>query len=198
MTIFSLPQSCRSGSSRSGRDANFGGLSGLKYLLGVKLMFPSSHPRAEHLRTQAPQLIADVYLYPSSQGGRQSPASLGWGCPCCLTKEPPFEGWDAWPLLLDGPLSPGGRARVGFVFFYARRAGRHIPRAGDSSGRDNSIALRSYEYRDRLAGRSPMTRLRRIAPIFCVLSGCDGAPSRNHLGVVFFILDDMRLSQSRH
>jgi hypothetical protein len=30
-----------------------------------------------------------------------------------------------------------------------------------------------------------MTRLTRLAPIFCVLSGCDGAPSRNILGSYF-------------
>ena len=85
-------------------------------------MFPASRPRAEQLRTKAPQLMADLYLYSSSEGGRQSPVSLGWGCPCCRTKEPPFEGWDAWPLLLDGPLSPGGRARVGFVFLSGEEA----------------------------------------------------------------------------
>ena len=69
-----------------------------------------STTRAEWLRSASPQLIADVTLYPTTEGGKNLTAHLGWGCPCCCTKSSPASGWDGWPLL-DGPLAPGDRRR---------------------------------------------------------------------------------------
>ena|SRR5579872_3328643 len=77
--------------------------------------------RSDWLRTQSPQLIADVVMYPTDGGGRKSIAYLGWGCPCTVSTSQPLIGWDAWPLL-DGPLAPGDRRRIGFVFSVGEEA----------------------------------------------------------------------------
>lgn len=72
--------------------------------------------RAEQLLTMTPQLVADVRLYQSDEGGRRSTAFPGYGCPCMLSDRPPWEGWDAWPLLEETPIEPGDERRLGFVF----------------------------------------------------------------------------------
>lgn len=72
--------------------------------------------RAETLRNMQPQLVADVVLYQTDQGGRQTTAYPGWGCPCMVSKKEPLVGYDAWPLLGDDPINPGESRRLGFVF----------------------------------------------------------------------------------
>ena len=73
--------------------------------------------RAEQLRNMTPQLIADVTLYQTAEGGRRSPAFPGWGCPCCLAKETPIvAAYDGWPLLGEMAIQPGESRRLGFVF----------------------------------------------------------------------------------
>ena len=72
--------------------------------------------RAEALRNMQPQLIADVVLYRTDQGGRRTAAYLGWGCPCMVSKMQPLVGYDGWPLLGDEPINPGESRRLGFVF----------------------------------------------------------------------------------
>jgi hypothetical protein len=85
--------------------------------------------RAEQLRTLSPQLVADVTMYPPTEG-RKSRAFLGWGCPCCLSKEKPIVGYDGWPLLGDTPLEPGDRRRLGFVFLMGEQAATILRNAG--------------------------------------------------------------------
>lgn len=72
--------------------------------------------RSEHLKAVAPQLIADVTLYPSASGGRKSAVQPGWGCPCCVSKDSPIVGYDGWPLLGDFALAPGESRQLGFFF----------------------------------------------------------------------------------
>lgn len=72
--------------------------------------------RAEILRNMEPQLIADVRLYETSDGGKTKPALPGCGCPLMVSKMQPLTGYDGWPLLGDEPLHPGDERRVGFVF----------------------------------------------------------------------------------
>lgn len=72
--------------------------------------------RAEQLRKMTPQLIADVKLYRTEEGGRESTANPGWGCPCMVSDMPPWVGWDAWPLLGYDALNPGDERTLGFVF----------------------------------------------------------------------------------
>jgi len=72
--------------------------------------------RAEQLRGMSPQLVADVRLYPTEEGGRKSTALPGWGCPCCVSRQEPIVGYDGWLLLGDTPMEPGEQRRVGFVF----------------------------------------------------------------------------------
>jgi len=67
------------------------------------------------LREKSPQLIAAVYLYPTSEGGKQLTVHPGWGCPCTSSKSTDGVFYDGWPLL-DAPFAPGERRRLGFVF----------------------------------------------------------------------------------
>src|SRR5215471_16333251 len=85
--------------------------------------------RADQLRTMSPQLVADVVMYPTGDGGRKFVAQPGWGCPCMVSKSQPLTGWDAWPLL-DRPLAPGDSRRVGFVFLSGEEAAQIFRQAG--------------------------------------------------------------------
>lgn len=72
--------------------------------------------RQGRLKGMCAQLVADVTLYPTIDGGRLTAALPGWGCPCMVQKESPLIGWDAWPLLGDTSISRGESRRLGFVF----------------------------------------------------------------------------------
>lgn len=85
---------------------------------------------AERLRVMSPQLIADVTLYPPSEGGRKSTAFPGWGCPCVVSKSQPIVGYDGYPLLGDTPLEPGTQRRLGFVFLSGEHAAEIMQSAG--------------------------------------------------------------------
>ena len=85
--------------------------------------------RAEALRTMAPQLIADLRLYPTAEGGKKLTIRPGWGCPCSVSKTEPLVGYDGWPLLKE-PLAPGSSRRVGSVFLSGQEAADIFRRAG--------------------------------------------------------------------
>ena len=84
--------------------------------------------RAESLRSMKPELIADVSLYSTDEGGRKSPAFPGWGCPCGLSKDT-RDFYDGWPLL-EEPILPGDKRRVGFVFLSGMEAANVFLKAG--------------------------------------------------------------------
>jgi len=46
-----------------------------------------------------------------------------------VSKSEPLTGWDGWPLL-DEPLGPGERRRLGFVFLSGERAADIFRKAG--------------------------------------------------------------------
>ena len=69
---------------------------------------------AEAVNKRKPELVADLRLYTTEEGGRQGPVPPGWGCPTMTSPEGP--GWDAWPQLGDEWLQLGETRRVGFVF----------------------------------------------------------------------------------
>jgi hypothetical protein len=71
--------------------------------------------RAEALRQMSPHLVADVYLYPTAEGGKNLTVQPGWGRPCSCSKSSDAVFYDGWPLL-DAPFAPGERRRLGFVF----------------------------------------------------------------------------------
>ena len=75
--------------------------------------------RADWLRSETPQLIADVWLYASVEGGRRTAAAPGWGCPCFIRKVATDFCYDGWPLLGEEWISPGEKRRLGWVFLLA-------------------------------------------------------------------------------
>jgi len=87
-------------------------------------------PRAKQLQKMSAALVADVAMYSTSNGGRESPALPGWGCPCMVSKGAPYVGYDGWPLLGDTPLNPGDQRRLGFVFLSGEEAARIMRAAG--------------------------------------------------------------------
>ena len=68
----------------------------------------------ERIVSGKPDLVADLYLYPTKAGGKTKPIQLGYGCPCSASKDT-SEAWDGYPLL-NGEMMPGERRQVGFVF----------------------------------------------------------------------------------
>ena len=81
------------------------------------LFFGVGKTRAEALRQMSPHLVADVYLYPTAEGGKNLTVQPGWGCPCSCSKSSDAGFYDGWPLL-DAPFAPGERRRLGFVFIH--------------------------------------------------------------------------------
>jgi hypothetical protein len=79
---------------------------------------PEHSKRSTTLRARldanTPDLVVELFLYPTKDGGRKSAITMGWGCPCSA-KKTLEEAWDGYPLL-DRELAPGERRRVGFVF----------------------------------------------------------------------------------
>jgi hypothetical protein len=73
--------------------------------------------------------VADVYLYPTGEGGKTLTVLPGWGCPCSCSKSSDSLFYDGWPLL-NAPITPGERRRLGFVFVSSNDAAvvpRNIP-----------------------------------------------------------------------
>src|SRR5438270_9788705 len=87
--------------------------------------------RAADISRRTPDLVADLALYRTEDGGRKGPAPPGWECPTTVSKDLP--AWDAWPQLGDECLHPGERRRVGFVFLspegaeMMRKGGKFYP-----------------------------------------------------------------------
>jgi hypothetical protein len=77
--------------------------------------------RAQHLKLQRPQLIAELTLYPAEQSGRTLPIPPGYGCPCSSDRST-RETWDGSPLLGDEPMVLGETRTVGFVFLSGAEA----------------------------------------------------------------------------
>jgi hypothetical protein len=62
-----------------------------------------------------PDLVADVTLYHTVEGGKTIPARTGYRCPCMPSRTEPLCGYDA-RLILGEPFFPGQKRRVGFIF----------------------------------------------------------------------------------
>jgi hypothetical protein len=77
--------------------------------------------RADRLKSISPELIADLWLYPTEDGGRKEAIGLG---PCTIQSEQGtgWVGYDGWPLLGDQPMITGERRRVGYVFLAGQEA----------------------------------------------------------------------------
>ena len=76
----------------------------------------------EPWQTRAPDLIADVLIYPTEEGGRATAIQPGYGCPCFTEKQTGVGGWDARLQLGDQPLELGIKRQVGFVFLSSEGA----------------------------------------------------------------------------
>jgi hypothetical protein len=75
----------------------------------------------EAWQTRTPDLLADVRLYSTTDGGKDRAALPGYGCPCFISREPGQPGWDA-RMQLTTPFEPGTERRVGFVFLTSEGA----------------------------------------------------------------------------
>lgn len=77
-----------------------------------------------------PNLIADVTLYPTNQGGRKGPTGPEWfGCPCMVDKDS-SASWDCRLLLQGRPMSPGETRRVGISFLSQEKVAQIFRAAG--------------------------------------------------------------------
>jgi len=86
--------------------------------------------RADALKDKEPELVADLWLYSTEQGGRKGAITLGWGCPCSAQRTI-GEGWDGYPLLGDQAMKPGETRRaVGFVFLSGATAADKLRASG--------------------------------------------------------------------
>lgn len=72
--------------------------------------------RAAWAKAQTPQLSAELTLYPTEKGGRETAVAPGWGCPCSVSAAIEALFYDGWPQLGDEWMNPGETRRVGFVF----------------------------------------------------------------------------------
>jgi hypothetical protein len=79
--------------------------------------------------TRIPDIVADVRLYATSQGGKAQAARSGYGCPCFPKPDLGGTGWDARMQLKGELFEPGTERRVGFVFLTEEGA-ETIKRAG--------------------------------------------------------------------
>ena len=73
---------------------------------------PMAH-RSWHRRHD---LTADVWLYPTVDGGKTIAALAGYRCPCFVARDTRPNGWDAQLDIGDEPFEPGTRRRIGFWF----------------------------------------------------------------------------------
>jgi hypothetical protein len=77
-----------------------------------------------------PQLIVDVTLYPTVQGGRAGSTPAGWfGCPCKVNKDD-VAGWDCRILLDGNAMTPGETRRVGMMFLSGEETAARFRAAG--------------------------------------------------------------------
>jgi hypothetical protein len=81
-----------------------------------------SSNRAETLKRITPELVVQLTLYPTDQGGRREPIPPGWSCPCFPTRETDVAGWDGCPMLGDDWMQPGETRIVGYAFLSGREA----------------------------------------------------------------------------
>ncbi len=72
--------------------------------------------RAKILEGRTPDIVADVMLYATDDGGRRQPILPGYGCVCVASKSEPPRGYDALFLLGNNSLLPGQRRKLGMVF----------------------------------------------------------------------------------
>jgi len=79
-----------------------------------------------------PNLIADVTLYPTNQGGLKGPIGPDWfGCPCFLHKDcSDAFAWDCRLLLQGRSMLPGENRRLEISFLSGERATQVVRAAG--------------------------------------------------------------------
>lgn len=74
------------------------------------------------LLTTKPLLTAKLYLYPTAEGGKINPISIGWGCPCFRAEDKSIPAYDGYPLLGENSMLPGETQTIGFTFLSGKEA----------------------------------------------------------------------------
>jgi len=77
--------------------------------------------RVEIQRDAAPQVVADVRMYETADGGRATPAEPGWGCPVMVSNVERLTGFDALPLLRDKRLNRASAGAWASYFYRLKR-----------------------------------------------------------------------------
>ena len=74
-----------------------------------------------------PDIIADITLYPTDEGGRRTAIQGDWySCPCLTTPSSFEEGRDCRILLYGQIVAPGETARLGVAFLSGEEAAARI------------------------------------------------------------------------
>jgi hypothetical protein len=95
--------------------------------------------RAEALKRLQPNLIVDLHLYATADGGRNQPIPPGWGCPCFADRQQTADGWDGSPILGDEWMHPGETRRVGYFFLSGDEAAAALSQKPAFYLRENRI-----------------------------------------------------------
>ena len=85
-----------------------------------------------------PELIADLYLYPTEDGGPKLPISEGYRCPSYSRKDNRENGWTCFPHVGDEPLAPGQKRRVRLSFL--------LPEAAEEMQKTGKVYLWNARY----------------------------------------------------
>ena len=78
----------------------------------------------------ASSLVAAVYLYPPSEGGRAQPILPGFRCPCFTERSTRGSGYDAEIIAEGEPITPEERRTATFVFLSGKWAAEKFKSAG--------------------------------------------------------------------
>lgn len=79
------------------------------------------------LESGSPDLTVDLYLYPTEDGGKSMPITLGYSG-VFQAKRDVAQGWDGYPLLRE-PMMPGEQRRVGLFLLMGREAAAELSRS---------------------------------------------------------------------
>ena len=112
-----------------------------------------------------PEVVADVRLFPTDEGGKTIPILSGYRCPCVVS-ETSREGWDVLVDVGEEPFHPGTSRRVRLRFL-------------TPEGREAIVSARSFFLREaRIVGEATVVGGdAEVSPSLTALDVADVDPS---------------------